>query len=59
MTWVQMPNGRPCGTCGTAVELWVVLKCGGRKTAEATFCPICYPDVAKVFAIPEKVREAA
>lgn len=58
MTWVKMPNDVPCSTCGTGVEIWVVLRAAGQKIAEATFCPICYPYVAEVFDIPEKAPAA-
>jgi hypothetical protein len=59
MSWVEMPKEQPCAICGTAVELWVVLKSAGRKVAEATFCPICYPNIHKIFAVPEKERGSA
>lgn len=59
MTWIQLPHNGPCETCGTEVEVWVILRCGRRKMAEASFCPTCYPDLAKVFAVPEKTRGVA
>ena len=59
MAWVKMPNERHCRTCGVVVEQWVLLKGPGHQVAEATFCPVCYPDVKRVFDTPETSRAAA
>jgi len=59
MLWVGMPKQQPCAICGTAVELWVVLRSGGRKVAEATFYPVCYPDLERILHEPEAARSAA
>ena len=52
MAWVKTADERRCGTCGVVVEQWVLLKGPGHQVAEATFCPVCYPDVKRVFDTP-------
>jgi len=59
MAWVKTADERRCGTCGVVVEQWVLLKGPGHQVAEATFCPVCYPDVKRVFDTPETSRAAA
>ena len=59
MAWVKMPNERHCRTCGAIVQHWVLLKRARRKSAEATFCAVCYPDVERIFHTPEAARDAA
>jgi len=59
MAWVKMPNERHCRTCGVVVEQWVLLKGPGHQVAEATFCPVCHPDVKRVFDTPETSRVPA
>jgi len=51
MAWIKSLDGRRCGTCGIVVERWVLQNNHGRQVADATFCPACYPDVKKVFAV--------
>ena len=57
--WVKAPSERCCGTCGVAVERWVLHNEQGHRVAEATFCSVCYPDVEQIFNAPEEARSAA
>jgi len=47
MPWMKRASERACGTCGTSVQHWALLKSDGTQVAVATFCPVCYPDVVK------------
>lgn len=49
--WIKSLDGRRCGTCGVVGEHWVLQNNHGRHVADATFCPACYPDVKRVFAV--------
>lgn len=55
MKWLKTSDERSCGTCGVVVEHWVLHRNGGYQVAEATFCPICYPDLKNVFETPDPV----
>ena len=51
MAWIKSLDVRRCGTCGIVGERWVLQNNHGRQVADATFCPVCYPDVKKVFEV--------
>ena len=51
MAWIKSLDVRRCGTCGIVGERWVLQNNHGRQVADATFCPVCYPDVKQVFAV--------
>jgi hypothetical protein len=51
MAWIRSRDVRRCGTCGIVVERWVLQNNHGHQVADATFCPVCYPDVKQVFAV--------
>ncbi|MFQ5917270.1 MAG: hypothetical protein ACE5I0_05590 [Candidatus Binatia bacterium] len=59
MAWVRTADQRCCGTCGMVIEHWVLLKGPSNQVAEATFCPVCHPDVKRVFDAPEVALAAA
>jgi hypothetical protein len=47
--WLKISEDRFCPNCEVPIEHWVLYGQSGRIVAEATFCPICYPDVKGVF----------
>ena len=47
--WLKIPESRLCPNCEVPTEHWVLYGQSGRIVGEATFCPICYPDVRDVF----------
>ncbi len=47
--WLKIPESRLCPNCDVPTEHWVLYGQSGRIVGEATFCPICYPDVKGVF----------
>ncbi len=55
MKWLKTPDERRCETCGVVVEHWILYRNERHQVAEATFCPICYPDLKSVFEVPERV----
>lgn len=55
MKWLKTPDERCCGMCGVVVEHWVLHKNEEHQVADATFCPICYPDLKTVFEPAEPV----
>ncbi|MFQ5846736.1 MAG: hypothetical protein ACE5IQ_03570 [Candidatus Methylomirabilales bacterium] len=57
--WVRTPAERSCGRCGAPVESWALRKADGHRVAEATFCLVCTPDVAMVFATHDQGEAAA
>jgi hypothetical protein len=57
--WLKIPNGHPCADCHTPTEHWVLYGQTGQIVVEATFCPICYPDVSGVFEKTEAAQRAA
>lgn len=57
--WVKSPSERRCGACDAVIERWVLHNDRGHNVAEATFCPVCYPDVERIFHTPEAARDAA
>ena len=59
MIWVKTENERHCGNCGLVLGKWILHSDQGHRVAEANFCPLCYPDVDRIFHTPEAVREAA
>lgn len=59
MAWIKSLDGRRCATCGMVVERWALRDNHGYEVADATFCPMCYPDVSRVFNDPEQERAAA
>ena len=59
MKWLNTPDERRCGTCGVIVEHWVLHRNEGHQVAEATFCPVCYPDLKSVFGTPEAIGAAS
>lgn len=59
MTWVKTQDERRCETCGVVIDHWFLQKNQGYQVAEATFCPVCYPDLKRVFDTPRTARDAA
>lgn len=59
MMWEKTPNERHCEKCGVLFERWVLRKFDGHRLAEATFCPVCSPDVQKIFATADLVSDVA
>ena len=59
MMWIKTPSERHCGTCGVLVEKWVLHNNLGHTAAETIFCPVCYPDVERIFHTPNVVVNAA
>jgi len=58
--WLRIAESRLCPNCYVSTEHWVLYGQTGRTVAEATFCPICYPDVKGVFeADPSHFQEEA
>ncbi len=53
MGWVRLSHEYPCETCGGPVHRWVRLTTKGGRIAEATFCPVCFPEVKAGVDIPE------
>jgi hypothetical protein len=49
LMWLKVPENRLCSNCEVPIEHWVLYGESGRRVGEATFCPICYPDVKGVF----------
>jgi len=47
--WLKIPESRLCPNCEVPTEHWVLNGQSGRIVGEATFCPICYPEVRDVF----------
>lgn len=47
--WLKIPESRLCPNCYVPTEHWVLYGESGRIVGEATFCPICYPDLRDVF----------
>jgi hypothetical protein len=47
--WLKISENRLCPNCEVLIEHWVLYGQSGRVVGEATFCPICYPDVKGVF----------
>ncbi|MGH7253740.1 MAG: hypothetical protein ACREIE_08080 [Nitrospiraceae bacterium] len=47
--WLKVPESRLCPNCEVPNEHWVLYGQSGRTVGEATFCPICYPDVKGIF----------
>lgn len=58
MTWVKAPGERPCDTCGTALEHWVLQRDRGHTVAELIFCPVCSPGVESMFRGSQKASGA-
>lgn len=58
MEWVKVTDEHPCRQCGIAIQHWVLLNPKGLRVVEANFCPVCYPDIKKVFEA-EWARAAA
>ncbi len=58
MAWVKTADERRCGNCGAGEERWALHHDHGHRVAEATFCPVCYPDLEKIFHTPEAARDA-
>lgn len=59
MMWEKTPDGRHCEKCGVIFERWVLRKFDGHRLAEATFCPVCSPEVKKIFATADMASDAA
>jgi hypothetical protein len=57
--WIMDSSERYCGTCGVGIERWVLHNGRGERVVEATFCPICYPDLETIFNTREWARDAA
>lgn len=43
--WLKISENRLCSNCDIPIEHWVLYGQSGRTVGEASFCPICYPDV--------------
>lgn len=56
--WVKIRGERRCDTCGEVVERWILYNDHGHRVAEASFCPVCYPDLERTFHTSEKARDA-
>ena len=48
--WLKIAEDRLCSNCEVPIEHWVLYGQSGRIVGEATFCPVCYPDVRGVFS---------
>lgn len=57
--WIMVPSKRCCSTCGVGIERWVLHDDRGHRVAEATFCPVCYPDLEGIFHPREEAHNAA
>lgn len=55
--WVKSSSKRRCGTCDVVVERWVLHNNLGHSVGEAAFCPMCYPDVERIFHTDEAAFE--
>jgi hypothetical protein len=54
LMWFKIAEDRLCSNCEVPIEHWVLYGQSGRIVGEATFCPICYPDVRGVFSRSEE-----
>ena len=54
--WLKISENRLCPNCDIPIEHWVLYGQSGWIVGEATFCPICYPDVKGVFEALETSR---
>jgi len=58
--WLKISENRLCSNCDIPIEHWVLYGQSGRTVGEASFCPICYPDVRGVFEEnPSHAQEGA
>jgi hypothetical protein len=49
LMWLKISENRVCPNCEVPIEHWVLYGQSGRTVGEATFCPVCYPDLRDVF----------
>lgn len=58
--WLKTFEDRLCPSCEVPIEHWVLYGQSGRVVGEATFCPVCCPDVKGLLrkppAVPRKRR---
>ncbi|MFQ5846735.1 MAG: hypothetical protein ACE5IQ_03565 [Candidatus Methylomirabilales bacterium] len=54
--WIKLSADRSCANCDISTERWVLYGHTGRVVVEATFCPICYPALTRIFEKTEAPR---